>query len=77
VPILDESPSDTIRKLFPTIYKLVKSLLVIPHENAESEQLFARLKLLKNKFSQQSTVSTSDSPVTSTEANTDFSYTAI
>jgi len=42
--------SDSIRKLFPTIYKLVKSLLVIPHGNAEFEQLFSRLKLLKTKF---------------------------
>jgi len=36
--------------LFPSLFKLVKALLVIPHGNAESEQIFSRLKLMKTKF---------------------------
>ena len=42
--------NDTVNKIFPLLYSLVKALLIIPHSNAEALQLFSRLALFKTKL---------------------------
>ncbi|MES9902221.1 MAG: hAT transposon family protein, partial [Sedimenticola sp.] len=68
------SITDSVQKTFPILFKLSRALLIIPHGNAESEQLFSRLSLLKTKFKSHMTGETLNSVLAINFNNQDECY---